>query len=130
LVGDGLGAAVGAVVVWLILALVAFALGAARELWLRPRIGEPMAHRIGTLCACIAFGVIAFLATRHLEYTRLQGVLVGAGWAAGGIGFDYAMVCLVQRRPFADFARDYRLDRGRLTPLLWLTLVVVPWFAA
>jgi len=130
--GHRLGAAVvpGAIVTWLVLAAVAFAFGALRELWLRPRIGEPRAHVLGTLAACLAFAVIAWIAVRRLALTRAEAAVVGAAWAAGGAGFDFAMVCLVQRRPLADFARDYRIDRGRLTILLWLTLVVVPWLAA
>jgi len=134
--GDGPGAALtaasfaGAVATWLVFGAVAFAMGAARELWLRPRVGERAAHVAGTLAACAAFAAVAWTATRKLGFDRREAVLVGAAWAAAGVLFDLVMACAIQRKPLAVFAHDYRLDRGRLTALLWLTLVAVPWLAA
>ena len=40
-----------AVAVWFVFGLIAFGVGAVREVFLRPRVGEPTAHAIGTLSA-------------------------------------------------------------------------------
>ncbi|MHC4938070.1 MAG: hypothetical protein ACYTHK_03785 [Planctomycetota bacterium] len=126
MVGNGVGPAV---VVWLFLAATAFGLGALREVVVRPRIGELRAHQWGTLAGCAAFGTICWIAVRRIGYTPGEALLAGALWALGGIAFDYVMSCVIGKQP-DRFRRDYRLREGRLTALLWLTLVVVPFVAA
>jgi hypothetical protein len=35
--------------VWFVFLVIAYSVGAVREVWLRPRVGEPRAHVAGTL---------------------------------------------------------------------------------
>ena len=63
-----------ALVFWLFLAVVAIVTGALRESLLRPLVGEPWAHWIGTLVLCAIF-ILCFASVMAVAIVKPRVVL-------------------------------------------------------
>ena len=72
-----------ALAVWLLLFVVAFGLGAVRELLIAPAVGEPSAHVVGTLVfVVVLLGItVAFVRRiRPAARSRTCGWSACCGW--------------------------------------------------
>lgn len=76
-------------------------LGALRERYLTPALGDLLAHQVGTLWACAA---------------------------ALAVGFEIGFFHFVTGRPWSVLLADYNLLKGRL--LLWLSVLLGPYVVA
>ena len=105
---------VRAIAVWFILFLAVVSLGAAREKWLRPRLGELRAHQAGTLAAAAAVFLVAWVTVSWVGGSPLG---IGALWLVLTVGFEFAMGRLLMKHPWKRLLADYDLCAGRLWPL-------------
>jgi hypothetical protein len=111
---------------WLILAATASAAGVARELWLRPIVGEQAAHQIGTLVVCALFiAIIGAFATKTKPSVP-HAAIIGVAWLAAAVLFEFGLGHWVDGLPWSRLLADYDLRQGRLLVLVWLTVVVGP----
>ena len=113
--------------VWLILALAMIANGAFREFALRPALD---AAHAGVISAML--GVAIILAITRWSFRGLAGAgtkqLVTASAVLVGltIAFEFLFGRYIDRKTWAELAADYAIWRGRLWPLVVLTLALTP----
>jgi hypothetical protein len=118
-----------AAVAWLGMLGAVVLLGALREAFLRPAIGDLRAHQIGTLAACAAVVAIVASFVWNVRPTALQGIALGAAWVTLAVAFEIALGA-GRGVEWSRLWADYDVRRGRLLPLLWLTLLLSPYWAA
>lgn len=113
--------------IWCGFLVAIVSLGALRDLLLTPRIGEPWAHRIGTLAACAAVAAICAWRVPRLRLTERGALALGTAWLAMALGFEFGFFHFARGVPWEAILRDYDLRAGRLLILLWLTVALAPW---
>jgi hypothetical protein len=86
--------------VWLSFGVVAFTLGAFREVFLRPRIGELRAQQIGTLLAVVVVAVIILFAIRWLRPSAKQAVAIGGMWTGLTVLFEFGFFHYIMGEPW------------------------------
>ena len=119
-----------ALIYWLGMLVAVFCLGALRESFLRPAIGELPAHQIGSAAAIV---VIALFARRFVSRTMVSAgwaIFVGAFWVALTATFEFGFFHFVAGHPWEVLTADYNLAEGRLMGVLMLVTFVVPWIFA
>ena len=80
-----------ALAVWLLLFVVAFSLGAMRELLIAPALGVQAAHVVGTLAfVAVLLGITAVFVRRIRPRCSLRDLwLVGLLWLALTVAFEF-----------------------------------------
>jgi hypothetical protein len=117
-----------ALAVWLLLFVVAFGLGAVRELLLAPAFGEPLAHVVGTLAfVAVLLGLTAAFVRRTRPRCPPRDLwLVGLLWLALTVAFEFLFFHFVAGKPWEVLLADYNLLGGRLWVLVPLTELFGP----
>ena len=115
--------------VWLCFGVVAFTLGALREQFLRPEIGELRAHQLGTVLVVIGVMVIIFFATRWLGPSPRQAVAIGVMWTALTVLFEFGFFHYIMGEPWERLVDHYNVSKGRLWPLVLGVQLVGPYLA-
>lgn len=112
---------------WALMAVVAVANGVFRETVLIPRTGEYVGHVLSTglLASAIAVISYAFFRTTDAEYTRAELLIVGTGWTALTVGFEF-LVGYVEGTPVSVTLGQYDVFAGQVWILVPLTLFVTP----
>ncbi|MDR3640609.1 MAG: hypothetical protein P4L39_04745 [Humidesulfovibrio sp.] len=112
---------------WIGFAGIAILCGALRVKLLEPRLGEPVAHVVGTVVACV--GILAAIQL-FVPASGLQGtwplMRVGAFWTALTICFEFAFGRLVLKKSFEALFADYNFFKGRVWLLVLLTTFYGP----
>jgi len=113
---------------WLLLAVVAILAGALRESLLRPLLGEPWAHRIGTLVLCGILWVLIDRFISRLDPAAGPGELwaIGALWLALTVSFEFIFGRFATGHSWAELLGAYDLRSGQLWLLVPLTLLLAP----
>jgi len=117
-----------ALAVWLLLLVVAFSLGAVRELLIAPAIGEPLAHVVGTLAfvAVMPSSTAVFVRRIGPRCSLTDLWLVGLLWLALTVAFEFLFFHFVARKPWEVLLADYNLLAGRIWLLVPLTELLGP----
>ena len=117
-----------AVAVWLLLFVLAYSLGAVRELVIAPAIGEPLAHVVGTLAfVAVLLGITsAFVRGIRPRCSLLDLWLVGLLWLALTVAFEFLFFHFVAGKPWEALLADYDLLRGRIWLLVPLAELLGP----
>ena len=117
-----------ALAVWLLLFVVAFCLGAVRELLIAPAIGEPSAHVVGTLAfVAVLLGITAVLVRRIRPRCSLTDLwLVGLLWLALTLAFEFLFFHYAAGKPWEVLLADYNVLQGRIWVLVPLTELFGP----
>lgn len=118
-----------ALAVWLSFGVVAFTLGALREVFLRPRVGELRAHQIGTLLVVGVVAAIIFSAIRWLRPSAKQAVAMGGMWTGLTVIFEFGFFHYAMGEPWERLVANYDMSKGRLWPLVLLVQLVGPYVA-
>jgi hypothetical protein len=115
-----------ALAVWCLLVVLAVLNGGVRDIWLSPRLGDPIGRGISTLALC-ALILLASWAT--IEWigpaTRRDTIVVGAMWLALTLVFEFGVGHYGLGKPWRELLADYDLSRGRI----WIAVLVVTLFA-
>lgn len=106
---------------WLGFAGIAVICGALRVKLLEPRLGEPVAHVVGTLLVCVLLlsAIQLFVAASGLTDTWPL-MRIGAYWTLLTICFELAFGRLVLKKDFDELFADYNIFKGRV----WLLVLV------
>ncbi len=112
---------------WFLMLIIAVCSGAVREKWLVPVLGEQRAHQVGTLLVCGVFvaAITAFMRVQPPMSMR-QASLLGLAWMCLTIAFEAGFFHYAAGKPWSALLADYRVDKGRLWPLVLLTLLITP----
>jgi len=117
-----------AVAVWFVFGLIAFGVGAVREVFLRPRVGETTAHAIGTLSAValVALVIYAYIRRVHESCSRADLLRIGLLWLVLTVAFEFGFFHYVVGKPWDVLLADYNILRGRLWVLVLATVLLGP----
>lgn len=117
-----------AAAVWLLLLIVAFASATARVALLQPRLGERIAHQLGTLVVVALFAAVIWGTVRWVDPGLDRGRLValGVAWAAATLLFEFGFGHWVAGHSWSRLFADYDLLAGRLWLLVLLTVLLGP----
>lgn len=117
-----------AIAVWPAFLVTAILLGMVREAVVVPIAGDQAAHVIGTLAfIAVMLGIIAMFMSRVVEDVKQRdGWLIGAGWTAMTVAFEFSFFHFVADVPWETLLADYNLLAGRLWVLVLLTTFVGP----
>jgi len=113
--------------VWLVLVVAMSANGILRELVLRPRVGPSSADVLSAVLgiAIILVGTRYFLrplAGRPTKDLAITSVVL----VALTVAFEFLFGHYVDHKSWEELAQNYELWRGRLWPILLLTLALTP----
>ena len=99
-----------------------------REVFLRPRVGEPTAHAIGTLSAVAlaALVISAYIRRVHASYSRADLLRIGLLWLVLTVAFEFGFFHYVMGKPWDVLLADYNILRGRLWVLVLATVLLGP----
>ena len=120
-----------ALLTWLILLAVMMVNGSIRVLLLQPRLGEDPARQ-----AACGTGILLVLGLTALLLPWLGEVdgrgLLAAGfcWLVFTVAFEFLFGHYVAGASWASLLVEYDLGRGRLWPLVLLTVLVAPWLVS
>ena len=119
-----------ALALWILLSVLAVALGGVRQAWLAPALGDFRAHQVETIFFCAVIGAVAFPGVHWMQATRMQGLRVGLLWLALTVAFEFGVFGLALGHPWSELLADYNIFEGRLWPLVLATELVAPWIFA
>ena len=117
--------------VWFVIIAAESLHGMARELWLKPLVGDFRARQMAFFSGML---LILFIATAFVRWlraeTRQQWLTVGLLWSVLTLAFEFTLGLLVLDYSWSRMWEDYNLARGGLMGLGLLWLLVVPLVAA
>lgn len=106
---------------WLCFAGIAIICGAFRVKVLEPKLGEPAAHVVGTIMACLAIWAAIHMFVTASGLTETWPLMrIGAFWTILTIGFEFAFGLLVMKKSLEELLADYNIFKGRV----WLLVLV------
>lgn len=118
-------------VVWLVIIVAESLHGTARELWLKPLVGEFRARQIAFFSGMALILIVALLFVRWLRTESKQQLLhVGLLWAVLTLIFEFSLGLFVLGYSWQRMWEDYNLLRGGLMGLGLVWLIFVPQLAA
>jgi hypothetical protein len=125
--GNGGSEAIGYwIAAWVGGAAIGVVNGAGRELTYGRLVSEPVANRISVASATAAFlAYFRLLQRRRPLRSRRQALLVGGVWSSLTVGFEFSLG-RAQGKSWRELTAEYDLSRGRLWPLVLLTILLGP----
>ena len=120
-----------AVAVWFGILVLASLNGAARGVWIIPRLGETMGRAVSTVILC---GLVFFLTWLTIGWIRPtfsgEALKVGVVWLCLTLAFEFLVGHYVFGNTWSALLADYDLSRGRIwIAVLVLTLLSPLWTA-
>jgi hypothetical protein len=117
-----------ALLVWFVFLVVAFTLGAMRELVIRPLIGELPSHIVGTLTVVAVFlGIqVVFVRRMGTRGGQVDFWLVGLLWLLMTASFEFLFFHYVGGKPWEEILADYNLAQGRIWVFVLLVTALGP----
>lgn len=116
--------------VWFVIIVAESLHGTARELWLKPLLGDWRARQFAFFSGMLLILLIATAFVRWLRTKSNRQLLkVGLLWATLTLAFEFALGVLVLGYSWSRMWEDYNLARGGLMGLGLLWLLVAPLLA-
>ncbi len=117
--------------VWLVLTVLAILNGILRNYTYGPLVGEQTAHILSSL---VLVGVVFAMAYVFLRLVRPHYglgdlLVVGAGWVALTVAFEFLFGHYVAGHPWERLFADYNIMKGRVWALVLLAVFVAPLIA-
>ena len=105
-----------ALAVWIVFLVSAMGLGALREGWIAPALGEQAAHVIGTLLFVTTMLAIMWPFVAKFRTTLLPRDLwlIGVMWTLMTLSFEFLFFHFVAGVPLETMLAEYNLFAGRL----------------
>ena len=115
-----------AVAPWLLQLACAVALGALRQFWLAPVLGEMPARAVGTLALCaVIWAIAARFVRRHPGPAREQWA-VGGLWCGLTLAFEFLAGHYFFGASFETLIGDWNMAAGHLWPLVPAVCLLAP----
>lgn len=120
-----------ALVLWSAIIPLAIANGLLRDLLLARWLGASTARSVSGVLLCGLIGAWTWLTVPWLALRDGRAcAVVGAGWLALTLGFEFGFGRLVAHRTWEELLRPYRFTGGDLWPVVLLVVALAPWLAA
>lgn len=118
--------------VWFIVFGVALLNGVVQGSFLRPRMGEHMAHVLSMLVLIIVVLMCSsVLVNRFLKHRVNRDLFfIGLSWVVLSVSSEFLIGRFVLDLPWATIGHDYNLFAGRVWILVLATELIGPWFMA
>jgi hypothetical protein len=117
-----------AILSWLLLCVVMFANGAIRVVVLQPRLGEDRARQVASLSGVVLVLIVSWLFVRASSAAPPSQLLrVGVGWLVATLAFELLFGHFVSGLGWSALLADYDITRGRLWPLILVSVCLGPW---
>ena len=111
-----------AVVVWFGILVLASLNGAARALWLIPRLGQAMGRAVSTIILCGLVFLVSWLTIGWIRPASPgEALRVGVVWLFLTLAFEFLAGHYVFGTPWSKLRADYDLSRGRI----WIAVLVL-----
>lgn len=113
--------------VWVVMAVLAVANGAIREVLLVPQVGTYPGHVLSTGLLVLGILLVSglFFTFTSIPYSRSQLLLVGVVWVILTVGFEF-LVGFVEGTPVSVTLGQYNLLAGQVWISVPITLLVAP----
>ncbi|MFC6787808.1 hypothetical protein ACFQFH_18730 [Halobaculum halobium] len=121
--------------IWVVMAVIAVANGAVREVLLIPRVGTYAGHVLstGVLVAAILVVSFAYFSLTPVVYARAELALVGILWTVLTVGFEF-VVGYAEGTPVSVTLGQYDVLAGQVWIAVPIALLVSPllfgWYLA
>jgi len=113
--------------VWFAILLVAIVNGAFRQGVLIPRLGVTLAHVWSTLALSAAVVLVTYLTIRWIgPVTAADCWTVGAVWVLMTLAFEFLGGHYLFGKPWVELLADYKVNEGRIWPLVLLATLAAP----
>ena len=116
-----------ATLIWLGILVLASGNGAARDLVLARRLGDPLARAISTIVLCGLILLVTWRSIRWIGFrSRRDALIVGSLWVVLTLTFEFLAGHYLFGKAWATLLEDYDLSRGRIWILALLTTFAAP----
>jgi hypothetical protein len=116
-------------VVWFAIMLIAILNGAARDILLVPRLGDPVARALSCLTLAALIVLVTWISLRWIHPASLGDAwTIGAMWLAMTLTFEFVAGHYLFGTEWSTLLADYNLLAGRLWILVLVTTTVAPAF--
>lgn len=112
---------------WFVMAAVAILNGTLRQFTYGKVMPELAAHQLSTLTGILATGAVGWALSRRwpLQSAR-QAWLVGSGWLAATVVFEFGFGRFIAGHSWERLLQDYSVIQGRVWSLFLLWLLLMP----
>jgi hypothetical protein len=116
-----------ATVVWFAILILAIVNGAFRQAVLVPQMGAVVGHVLSTLLLSSAVVLMTWLLLGWIRPESSRNAwLIGVYWLAATVAFEFLAGHYLFAVPWETLVADYRIDQGRIWPLVLLLTLVAP----
>ena len=114
-------------IVWFAIMLMAILNGAARDMLLVPRLGDPIARALSCLTLAALIVLVTWLSLRWIHPASLGDAwTIGVMWLAMTLTFEFVAGHYLFHTPWSTLLADYNLVKGRLWILVLVATTVAP----
>jgi hypothetical protein len=118
-------------VVWLAMLATASLNGFVRDTWLTPGLGELGGRALSTVTLSLLVVLLSWLTVRWIgPRTGHDAWAIGGVWLVLTLAFEFLAGHYLFQAPWTRLLEDYNLARGRVWPLVLLTIVLAPQWSA
>lgn len=116
-----------AALVWFAIMLAAIVNGAARDLVLVPRFGDPAARAVSCVTLTAVILLVTWISLAWIGPAEMADAWwIGATWLAMTLVFEFGAGHYLFRTPWPALLADYNILAGRLWVLVLLATVTAP----
>ena len=113
--------------VWFAIMLIAILNGAARDMLLVPRLGDPVARALSCLTLAALIVLVTWVSLRWIHPASLGDAwTIGVMWLAMTLTFEFVAGHYLFHTEWSTLLADYNLLAGRLWILVLVTTTVAP----
>jgi hypothetical protein len=113
--------------VWFAIMLIAILNGAARDILLVPRLGDPVARAVSCLTLATLILIVTRVSLRWIHPASLDDAwTIGAMWLVMTLAFEFGAGRYLFATPWTQLLADYNLLAGRLWILVLITALAAP----
>jgi hypothetical protein len=114
-------------IVWFAIMVAAIFNGAARDLLMAPRLGDPIARAVSCITLAGAIVLVAWVSIGWMRpSSQLDAWTIGAFWLGMTLAFEFLAGHYVFGTPWPTLLADYNLLSGRLWILVLIATLIAP----
>ena len=116
-----------AAAIWFAIMVAAILNGAARDILLVPRLGDPVARAISCVTLAIVIVGLTWVSLRWIGPGAMsEAWTIGSVWLVMTLLFEFGVGHYVFRTPWTTLLGDYNVLAGRLWILVLITTLTAP----
>jgi hypothetical protein len=113
--------------VWFAIMLIAILNGAARDVILVPRLGDPVARALSCVTLAALIVLVTWVSLRWIHPASLSDAwTIGVMWLAMTLTFEFVAGHYLFHTEWATLLADYNLLKGRLWILVLVATAIAP----